>query len=196
MIRALYGGSFDPVHRGHRALVGELLARGLADIVHVIPASRSPFKPGCSASGPHRLAMLALAFENVDGVVIDDREIIRGGVSYTVETLRSLASSFPGDDLILVLGADAAAGLSRWREPDSVMDLADLVVVPRSLPGQEVRTLPFASTCVDGFAHPASSSAVRTALDAGEIPEFLLQSEVADYIRRHRLYGLGASGGR
>lgn len=176
-------------------MVGELLERGLADVVHVAPAWRSPFKDGTGASPHHRLAMLRLAFADLDGVTIEDLEVVRGGASFTVDTLRALRVQHPDAKWRLVLGADAASGLADWREVGKVLDMADLIIFPRDGRQPNLAIFGTAATVVEGFADEVSSTDIRTVLEAGEVPEARLSAGVVNYIRRHRLYGLGESGG-
>ncbi len=190
MRRALFGGSFDPPHRGHVAVVDELLRRQVADRVVVVPAARSPLKAGVPAAAGDRLAMLRIALAGRPGVEIWTVEISRPGPSYTVETLREARRRWPADELLLVLGADAWAQLPRWREPAALLELARPVVIPRACAGpvagdREVVVL-------EGFDVPVSSSDVREALARGHVPEQALPPGVGDYIRRRRLYGLAA----
>jgi len=196
MRRALLGGSFDPPHRGHLAIVDELLRRGVADRVVVVPARISPGKPAPAAADRHRLAMLRLALAGRPEVTVWDEELRRPGPSYTVDTLRAARRRWPGDTLLLVVGADAWAGLARWREPETIRRLARLVVVPRPgwpAPG-EGGALPAGVTVLDGFRVPVSSTAVREALARGAPPAGDLPPAVRDYIVRHGLYGLPAPG--
>jgi nicotinate-nucleotide adenylyltransferase len=193
MIRGLLGGSFDPVHAGHVALAAHVLDHGFADHVVVVPARLSPHKQECAAPAADRLAMVRLAFGDEPRVTVDAREIARPGPSYTVATLRGLAAEHPGDPLRLIVGADNLAGLPRWREPDALMALAELVVLPRA-GGPEPR--PPAGWAPDrfhvaaGFDAPVSSTAIRAMLAGGDLPADALPAPVAAYIRDHGLYGL------
>ena len=192
MIRVLFGGSFDPIHRGHRAMIGELLERGLADVVHVVPAARSPFKAGTSASPEERLVMCGIALDKADGVVLEDLEIVRGGTSYTIDTLRTLQQRHPDDIWRLALGADSLESLPRWRESDALRNAAGLIVFPRV--GVTIAD-GIAVAVVDGFSADVSSSDVREALAAGDVPDHLLPPGVADHIRRLGLYAPDPTGG-
>ncbi len=198
---ALFGGSFDPVHRGHAAMVDLLLERDLADEVILVPAARSPFKQGHAASGAHRLAMLELVFGRRPRIRIDARELGRPGPSHTVDTLEALAEEFPGARLSLVVGGDNLPDLPRWHEVDRILALADLIVFPRrdvagEGPAQEDVTgllrsaglLPRAVTVASGFHEPVSSRAVRASLAADADVTDLVPGPVAAYIKRHGLY--------
>jgi nicotinate-nucleotide adenylyltransferase len=196
MVRALFGGSFDPVHRGHVAVAAHLLNRGLADRVSVVPAGRSPHKTGTEAAARHRVEMCRLAFADLPGTTVDPRETRRGGSSYTVDTLREYREENPEDDLLLAVGADLLSGFSVWRRPDRILDLARLVVFPRD--GVSATTEACAAANIpaeraillEDFDHKVSSTEVRAILAEGRIPDSLLPPAVADYIRVNRLYGL------
>jgi nicotinate-nucleotide adenylyltransferase len=192
MIRALFGGSFDPVHNGHVAIVQHLLRRGLADRVVVVPAGLSPFKDGLTAVAAERLAMVRLAFADEPDVSVDDREIVRGGVSFTIDTLRALVAERPGDRWRLVIGADNAEGLSRWRESDALLALAEVVVMPRggAAPAPADGLDPARFVLVEDFDEPVSSTAIRAMLARGAVPDADLPPAVARHIRRRGLYGI------
>lgn len=192
MIRALLGGTFDPVHRGHVAIVERILADSLAGCVHVVPAARSPHKEPADAPATARLAMVRLALAGRRGVVVEDLEVVRGGVSFTIETLTALAARHPGDPWRLIVGSDNLPELDTWRDPGRLLAWADLLVVARAgwdggLPplvaGHEV-------TVVRDFDHPASATAVRRELAAGRVPRELLPDAVADHILAAGLYGV------
>lgn len=196
MIRALFGGSFDPVHAGHVAIVDLLLARGLADMVHVVPARQSPLKdPACAAAARHRLAMLQLALAGRGGVLVDNRELFRPGPSYTVDTLAELNAGHPDACWRLVVGGDHARAFGHWRDPERLLSLAEVVVVSRG-PLDVGSPLAGRVRIIDDFDHPAAATDLRRELAAGRRPEAsLLPAAVTDYIVTHRLYGWPATGG-
>src|SRR5476649_132850 len=120
----LYGGSFDPVHLGHlfvaQAAVEEL---GL-DRLFFIPAAQSPFKPeNQPAPTAIRLRLLRLALAGKTNCEVDDQEIRRGGVSYSIETLRDYAKCFPTAELFYLIGTDNVAKLNEWREASELARL-------------------------------------------------------------------------
>ncbi len=131
----LFGGSFDPVHEGH--LKTAIALRDLLGVptVSLLPAARSPLKPESTADS-HRLAMLQLAIAdciaNNHALTIDDRELRRPPPSYTVDTLLELRAEIGTDTpLVWVMGADTLAGLSQWKNWQSLTDLAHLLIVER-----------------------------------------------------------------
>lgn len=128
----VFGGSFDPVHIGH--LIAAECAREQARLERVVfvPAAAPPHKPGrILAEGRHRLEMLALAIGGHDAFAVSSLELDRGGTSYTIDTLTTLAAAHASDTLVLLLGPDALAGLSAWREPKRITALAEIVPVER-----------------------------------------------------------------
>lgn len=190
MIRALLGGSFDPVHAGHVALAGHVLEAGLAERVVVVPAWRSPWRDLPAAPAADRLAMCRLAFAGLGAVTVDDREAAAGRPVPTVETLAALAAAAPGDDWRVVIGADHLATFPLWQDAARLLALAKLVVVaragvdlapPAGLPAGRILVAP-------PFDHPVSSSAVRAMLAAGGATGDLLPPAVAAYIETRRLY--------
>ncbi|MGB3269209.1 MAG: nicotinate-nucleotide adenylyltransferase [Rhodanobacter sp.] len=130
---AIFGGTFDPVHLGHLCVAWE--ASELLDAeVLMMPAGVPPHRPPPIASGAQRLAMLQLALRGQSRLVADGRELAREGASYTVDTLASLRAEQGDRPLVLLLGADAFAGLPDWHEWRRLFELAHIGVLSR--PGE------------------------------------------------------------
>ncbi len=129
----IFGGSFDPIHLGH-LWVAEAAREHLSlDIVRFIPTAISPLKADqVSAPAKQRLEMLQLAIGGNESFVIDPREIARGGISYTVDTLRELISEQPEAEWFLIVGADSLNDFPRWREPETICQIATVSVVARA----------------------------------------------------------------
>lgn len=193
MIRALFGGSFDPVHNGHVAVVDHLLRAGLAGHVHVVPARLSPHKDADRAGPAARLELAALAFLDRPQVSVDDRETRRPGPSYTVDTLRELAAEHPDDPWRLVIGADNLPGLGTWHEAAELLRLAVVLVLPRgdARPHLPAGAAPERFIVVEDFDEPVSSTGIRAMLAAGRLPVDALPVAVARRIRARGLYGIG-----
>jgi nicotinate-nucleotide adenylyltransferase len=139
----------------------------------------------------HRLAMVHAAAEGLEGVEVDDREIRRGGPSYTADTLEELAG--PDRELFVILGSDAAAGLHTWQRAEVVGKLATIAVVHR--PGRAVRagdsgTSGVRVQHVDIPALDVSSTDLRRRVAEGRPIDVLTTPGVAAYVRDHRLYGV------
>ncbi len=190
MIRALLGGSFDPFHNGHLAMVQTVLDRGLADHVLVVPAHRSPHKAPAVAPARHRLSMARLAVANLAAVTVCDLEVVRGGISYTVDTVAELAAQWPRDALRLIIGADTLDAIHLWRRPLELWALAEPIVLARGdWNGQLPPDLAGRTHVVPDFSVAISATAVRAALAAGEWPQAWLPAPVLAYIAAHGLYG-------
>lgn len=128
----LFGGSFDPVHYGHLLLAETCREHARLDEVWFMPAAAPPHKrDAVLAGGKERIEMLRLAVGGAGGLQVSTLEIDRGGVSYTVDTLRTLHEQRPGDELFLLMGADTLYDLPKWREPQAILELATPVVVQR-----------------------------------------------------------------
>ena len=185
----LFGGSFDPVHLGH-LLVAQAAVEELGlDRLFFIPAAQSPFKPDTKpAPAPVRLQLLRLALAGWTDCEIDGQEIRRGGVSYTIDTLRDYRKRFPMAELFYLIGADHAPKLNGWREPDELVALAEFVVIPR--PGEPAASFPppFRGRLLKGFPLGVSSLEIRARLKAGLPVEPLVPSAVAEAIRAAKLY--------
>ncbi len=185
----LFGGSFDPVHLGH--LLVAQAAREELDLaeLYFIPAAQSPFKPEQRPSLPvQRLQLLRLALVAKPWCRVDDQEIKRGGVSYTIDTIRDYARRFAGDELYYLIGADHVPQLPKWREADELARLAQFVVIPR--PGRPEAPLPppFHGRRLEGFPLGVSSSQVRERVQKGLPITELVPGAVAEAIRNNGLY--------
>jgi nicotinate-nucleotide adenylyltransferase len=190
----LFGGSFDPVHLGH-LLVAQAAREELALArLFIIPAAQSPFKPETPlAEASQRLRLLRLALAGKDWCQIDDQEIRRGGVSYTIDTIRDYAGRYAGAQLFYLIGADHVEQLPKWREAEDLARQVEFVVIPR--PGQKdgpkdspVLAPPFRGRRLAGFPLGVSSSQIRARVRAGLALEPLVPDAVAEAIRNNRLY--------
>ena len=185
----LFGGSFDPVHLGHLLVAQAAIEELGLDRLFFIPAAQSPFKPtNQPALASTRLQLLRLALAGKINCEIDDQEIRRGGVSYTIETVRDYAKRFPKAELFYLIGADNAAKLPEWREAKELARLAQFVVTPR--PGETPVNFPapFRGRKLKGFPLAVSSSEIRARVKAGLPVEPLVPPAVAEAIRAARLY--------
>lgn len=128
----VFGGSFDPVHYGHLLLAEYCREQCRLDAVWFTPAAQPPHKQRAELTDARRrVEMLQLAIGGHPAFDVCERELARGGVSYTVDTLNELAAEDPQRELFLLLGADSLADLPGWREPGRVCELATPVVVSR-----------------------------------------------------------------
>lgn len=196
----LYGGSFDPIHRGHLEPVREAMDELALDQIVYLPTAYPPHKRDCELVSPfHRYVMVELALLDDPRRVVSPHELVEG-VSYTVETLRHFRRRYPEAELFFLLGSDSFVGLESWREWRALPALARLLVVRR--PGWEEAIRPeslspgLSDLVARGdvlFAanHPvdAAATTVRRELAAGRrvAPEEL-PARVLQYIRKYDLY--------
>ena len=154
-----------------------------------IPAAQSPFKPDPTpAPGAVRLQLLRLALAGESGCEIDEQELRRGGVSYTIDTVRDYSQRFPGAGLFYLIGADHVGQLLHWREADALARLVEFIVIPR--PGEMPVSAPesFRIRPLRGFPLGVSSSQIRERIRAGRPVDLLVGPAVAEAIRKNRLY--------
>jgi nicotinate-nucleotide adenylyltransferase len=185
----LFGGSFDPVHLGHLFVAQAAMEELGLDRLFFIPAAQSPFKPETRPAPPaERVRWLRLALAGFCRYELDEQELHRGGVSYTVETLRDYRRRFPGAELFYLIGADNAAKLNEWREPGELAGLAEFVVIPRPGGAPAVFPPPFRGRTLKGFPLGVSSSAVRARVKSGLPIDHLVPPFVAEAIYAARFY--------
>jgi len=185
----LFGGSFDPVHLGHLLVAQAAIEELGLDRLFLIPAAQSPFKPeNKPAPASARLQMLRLALAGKADCEIDEQEIRRSGVSYTIETVRDYTRRFPRAGLFYLIGADNAAKLNAWREAGELAKLAEFVAIPR--PGEAAAKFPppFRGRMLKGFPLGVSSSEIRARVKAGLPVDRLVPASVAEAICAARLY--------
>jgi nicotinate-nucleotide adenylyltransferase len=128
----IFGGSFDPVHYGHLLLAETCREQCRLDRIWFLPAAVPPHKQSRQlAPAKARVEMLELAISGNEQFEVSTLELERGGVSYTVETLRLLRERQPADELFLLMGADSLRELVTWREPEEICSLAIPIVVHR-----------------------------------------------------------------
>lgn len=183
----IFGGSFDPVHNGHLRLAECCAEQARLDEVWLVPAAVQPHKPvGPVASNADRLAMLRLAVAERPKLVVSSLEIDRGGISYTVETLRTIRQQRPDAELFFLMGADTLRDLPNWREPEEVVLLATPLVVGR--PGEPAVETDIQHVRVEMPPMDISSSELRERFSKGEPCGEAVPVSVAEYIREQRLY--------
>jgi nicotinate-nucleotide adenylyltransferase len=185
--RGLLGGTFDPPHLAH-LVAAEAAYRDLGlDVVTFLPAG-SPWQKAGGRVTPaeHRWQMTLRALSGIDYFEGDDREVIREGWTYTIDTL----ATFPvDDDLVLVLGADAAAGLPTWHRYREVVDRVRLAVMPRPGADREaVEAVGADHHWLDTPLLPVSGTMLRAMRREGRSIRFFVRESVHDYIEGHGLY--------
>jgi nicotinate-nucleotide adenylyltransferase len=189
----IFGGSFDPPHLGHLLPVIDAAETLHLNAVRFVPTAIQPLKVGRMRAAPKdRLAMTERLVAGIPGFSVDSTEIDRNGLSFTVDTLASLAAANPGAELVLLLGADAFALFDQWREPERVLELASVAVLVRG--DEEMPDVPaYAQSAGDvqllrTRRVDISSTELRARVADGRTIRGFVPAAVADYIAEHRLY--------
>ena len=204
----LFGGTFDPLHYGHLRTAFELWqALSLAE-VRFMPTGSPPHREQPQAPAQLRLDMVKAAVADQPAFVVDDREVRRTGVSYSVDTLTELRGEYPKRSLCLLLGMDAFLGLPNWHRWRDLLDLAHIIVAHR--PGWRAPTMgPLGEVMVDRgtgsvrdlheqragriYVHAVtqleiSSTELRQLISQGRDPRYIVPEEVRRIIRETRCY--------
>ena len=190
----LFGGTFDPPHRGHTTVVTDVADALELDQVLWIPANQPPYNSlTVPAPVALRIEMTRAAVEADLRFEVSEIEAERGGASYTVETVRALRESYPGTILFLIIGTDQFLEFNAWRSPEELLHLAKLVVMDRDglrgrdhIPDVEgVEKVQF----VDVRRVDISSTDVRAAVRDKRDVSALVPTGVAEIIFREGLYG-------
>ncbi|MBE9561504.1 MAG: nicotinate-nucleotide adenylyltransferase [Proteobacteria bacterium] len=207
-IIGIFGGTFDPIHHGHLRLAIELYERLNLAQVRLIPSACPPHKQQPTVTSEQRLQMVQVAINGIQGLTVDDRELQRKGISYTINTLNSLRIDYPANPLGLILGMDAFLSLSSWHKWEHIIDLTHLIVVSR-----ETFNLP-ESNIMHSFLHKhqanniqdlttqiagkiwlqdiptlnISATQIRAIIATGKNPNYLLPTAVLDIINTRKLY--------
>jgi nicotinate-nucleotide adenylyltransferase len=196
----IYGGSFDPVHLGHLLVAETGRDRLGLDQVLWIPASQSPLKlDRLPTPDRQRVEMLQLAIGGNEAFRLDERELSRGGVSYTVDTLRELHQEHPEDELFLLIGSDSLHQFDQWRQPEEICRLDLPIVIARgghpppdwSVLRRYLAAERFQAALECQIQMPEveiSSSALRQRVAQGRSIRYLVPRAVEMYIAEQKLY--------
>jgi nicotinate-nucleotide adenylyltransferase len=161
----IFGGSFNPVHLGHVNIARSAIRDLSLDRLYVMPAAVSPFKQGVRESAFDRMMLVRAAFNGMEKVTVDGRELARGGVSYAIDTVRELKGEHPGSELFFIIGEDSVEGLPRWKDVEELERLCEFKAYPRTR---------------------ESSTEVRRCLAAGEEIGSLVPADV-ELLLRHKV---------
>ncbi len=208
----IFGGSFNPPHMGHiNSLVTVQKKAGL-DKIHVVPAAQNPLK--IQVAGPtseQRLELVNLALNTYGKqFFVDDQEIRRGGLSYTIDTVMNLRKNIDSEDLYLIIGADQFEGFSQWKDYQKILTEVNLIVTTRlgwDIPEGADELPEYIKAMVAEYDFnfielktgrniqfirlqdiEVSSSEVRKLLRMGRPVEKILPLSVESYIRANKLY--------
>lgn len=184
----IFGGTFDPPHVGHLIVAGDACDLLALDRLVFVPAATQPLKEGqVSAPAQHRLAMVELLAGADPRFSVDAIEVKRGGLSFTVDTLRMFRQRWPAGtaDLVLLVGADTAAQFPQWKDPAEVQALAEIVVLER---GGTAGAVPAGMRTIETRRIDVSSTEIRERVRQGSSVRGFVTEPVAAYIVRTGLY--------
>jgi nicotinate-nucleotide adenylyltransferase len=188
----LLGGSFDPPHNGHLLAADDAFDALALDRLVFIPAAVQPLKAQQEATpAEHRLAMVGLLAGDEPRFAVDEIEIDRGGLSYTVETLAALSARWPAASLFWMVGADVPASFAKWREPARIAELATIVVLQRgdgAATAADIASMPRGTQVLATRRVDISSTEIRKRVREGKSIRGFVPESVADYIAANRLY--------
>ena len=132
----VFGGSFNPIHKGHLEIAQEAMDACGLDEVRFIPAGDPYMKDSAEIlPAKERLRLAELAVEGYENFMVDPLDVERDGPSYTVDTLESLSAEFPGSRLYLIVGEDAFRQMPLWKAPERIAELAEIIVAGRKCSG-------------------------------------------------------------
>lgn len=184
----LFGGSFNPIHIGHLISGFELLEKLNYDFVVFIPTSLPPHKSSYElVSSRDRLKMIKLAIKGIKNFSYSDIDIKRGGVTYTIETVKDFIKKFNPKKLGFVFGEDLLPTLNNWKEIDKLSNLVELICLKRNYEKINFKN-EIKISFVDNRIIDISSSEIRERIKKGLPVDFLLPAKVKKYIYKKRLY--------
>lgn len=187
----IYGGSFNPIHKGHTQLAASIVEQGWVDELWLLVSPLNPLKQDAVsdiAEYEHRLNMARLATEGIGGVRVSDFERHLPVPSYTITTLEALGKTYPEHEFVLVIGADNWERFPRWYRADEIIEKYRVLIYGR--PGCELdeTTLPPSVQVVDTPLYDVSSTQIRESVKKGRMMRKWLDGKVVAYIRQHQLY--------
>lgn len=204
----ILGGTFDPIHLGHTWVAKVIINLVNLDKILFIPCSQSPLKNKTVASTEDRLNMVKIAIKNNPKFLAQSCEIERGGLSYTVDTLKTLKQIYPDNSLIFIIGIDAFNKFNEWEDRYEILKLAHLIVVNR--PGFSPTTNPKVIELLEKYQTkdarslqkqnagliylvdieplPISATQIRNLIKNNQSASNLVAKEVWKYICKNKLY--------
>ena len=191
----ILGGTFDPVHNGHLAAARQLLGVANLDQVWLMPNATPPHRTAVPvAPADDRMRMVELAVAGQNGVLASRTEVDRGGISYTIDTIRQLAREYPRQRFAFLIGSDAALQIRSWHDAEALLAEGYFVIFNRPETALAIETLrelgfvPARSRIVHLDTPAIAAHQVRDRVARGAPIDDLVPSAVADFIRTHELY--------
>ena len=191
----VFGGAFDPPHLIHQALASAALKQLKLDILHIVPTGEAWHKARALTSKAHRLRMSQLAFAasklaaQSKQVVIDERELLREGASYTIQTLKELSQLYAGAHFYLILGQDQALDFIHWKNHAEILKLCRLAVAKRPGVSEQWHNESLGD-CIELLVpfSPMSATMIREQIAAAMDASALLDPDVIQFIQQQGLY--------
>ena len=204
----IFGGTFDPVHYGHSLTISELLNTIPFEKILVIPNSLPPHRENSLASFSHRYKMTSLAFRDIEKTVVDNRENLRTGPSYAIETVKLIIAEERRAKVILIVGSDSFDDIHSWYKWRELINLVDFLILKRpDMPLSKnknvqdlISSTRFSEVLLDDRKAKSifeiemtplriSSSLIRENIAKGKSIDDLINPLVKDYLKKHGLYG-------
>jgi len=185
------GGSFDPVHFGHLIAAQDAYEQYQLDRLFLVPAAQAPLKPNdVQSSAEDRLAMLRAAVEWDRRFEVSDFELRKGGMSYTIDSVRHFRAQFPDDQLYWIIGGDQLPKMHLWREIEELALLTEFIFLER--PGHSVKATPTVPGLrlhrCDGHLVEISSTELRERVRCGLSLDYFIPHKAIVQIEEKRLY--------
>jgi nicotinate-nucleotide adenylyltransferase len=178
----VFGGAFDPPHIGHLVVAQDLIEQLDLDLLLVVPSARPPHRKAV-LTAEERLSLARTAFSDDPRIEVSDIELRRPGPSWTVDTLEEIRKLWEPGELLLVIGVDQYRSLDSWRDPERILELAELAVMPRDgeFPRENPR-YPFVTAPVTRV--DVSSTRVRDRLMTGLTVRYLVPGTIRERLER------------
>ncbi len=186
----VYGGTFDPVHNAHLEIARAARRCAALDVVLIVVAARPPHKENETFATPEdRMAMVKAAVLDEAGMESSDVEMRREGPSYTSQTLVELHEHYPESELYLIIGMDSLADLPKWKDPETILEHAELLVVPRPGNGTAAPDMVAGKYCVIPFEETdISSTEIRVRIARGTPIDDVVPAAVEALIHERGIY--------
>jgi len=187
----ILGGTFDPIHVGHLVLAEQVKEKLRLERVIFIPSAKPPHKTRQKLStAKDRFQMTRLGLEGNPKFSVSDLELKRGGLSYTIDTLKQLEKLYPGGELYFLTGSDVLDEIHTWKEPEQIYKQVKVVIAIR--PGFDhfdpENQFAQKSIIVPITGIDVSSSKIRAMVAKGESIRYLVPTKVEEYINKKKLY--------